>query len=295
MFFFDMLTCFLMGGLGNQLFEIFTTIAYAITFRHRFVFLDTYVLTDGGPQTTVRYTYWKTFLNRLAGSLSPSINYHSIISESGFPFNDAEMRKQLSETQRNDRVYMLRGYFQSYKYFQHHYATIRKIIGLEDMKQAVIDKLSYDKDLLARCVSLHFRIGDYKHIQQVHPVMTRMYYQRCLEHIQQHTPPNQPFTVLYFCEDADIEDVSNVISALTPLFPLYTFQRGENTLADWEQMLLMSNCRHNIIANSSFSWWAAYFNDHQDKIVCYPSMWFGPYAPNNTKDLCPPTWTRIQA
>jgi hypothetical protein len=70
--------------------------------------------------------------------------------------------------------------------------------------------------------------------------------------------------------------------------------RGDNTLADWEQLLLMSCCHHNIIANSTFSWWAAYFNSWKDKIVCYPSVWFGNIANHDTKDLCPEEWIKIQ-
>ena len=83
------------------------------------------------------------------------------------------------------------------------------------------------------------------------------------------------------------------IDRLEKEFPEYKFIRGENKLEDWEQMLFMSCCHHNIIANSSFSWWAAYFNFWPDKIICYPSIWFGEIARNNTKDLCPPQWNRI--
>ena len=75
---------------------------------------------------------------------------------------------------------------------------------------------------------------------------------------------------------------------------MYNYTRGLDTLDDWQQMLLMSCCHHNIIANSSFSWWAAYLNSNKDKIVCYPSVWFGPSANNNTKDLCPSDWTKIK-
>jgi hypothetical protein len=60
--------------------------------------------------------------------------------------------------------------------------------------------------------------------------------------------------------------------------------------------LLMSCSDHHIIANSAFSWWAAYLNQSPTKLVCYPKTWFG--AANydkKTKDLCPPTWISIDA
>ena len=74
-----------------------------------------------------------------------------------------------------------------------------------------------------------------------------------------------------------------------------TFIKIPNELEDWEQMLLMSCCQHNIIANSSFSWWSAYLNNNKEKFVCYPSLWFGP-AKNkiDLKDLHPEEWVKIQ-
>ena len=62
-------------------------------------------------------------------------------------------------------------------------------------------------------------------------------------------------------------------------------------IPDYEQLLLMSLCSHNIIANSTFSWWGAYFNKNSNKIVCYPSIWVG--ITDNTSDLFPKAWTKI--
>jgi hypothetical protein len=106
---------------------------------------------------------------------------------------------------------------------------------------------------------------------------------------------NSKFTIMYFCEDVDIDDVNLTIQFLQEKFPNYKFVRGDNSLEDWEQMVLMSCCHHNIIANSSFSWWSAYFNSWTDKLVCYPSVWFGPSANHDTNDLCPVEWIRISA
>jgi hypothetical protein len=64
-------------------------------------------------------------------------------------------------------------------------------------------------------------------------------------------------------------------------------------LEDWEQMLLMSLCNHNIIANSTFSWWGAYLNDNPGKIVCYPEHWFMPEVKKDVTDLFEEDWIKI--
>ena len=72
------------------------------------------------------------------------------------------------------------------------------------------------------------------------------------------------------------------------------FIKVSDEIPDWKQLLIMSNCDHNIIANSTFSWWGAYFNLKTDKIICYPSIWFGNnLQQHNINDMCPTFWTRI--
>uniref|UniRef100_A0A6C0HYA9 Glycosyltransferase n=1 Tax=viral metagenome TaxID=1070528 RepID=A0A6C0HYA9_9ZZZZ len=282
-----MITCHIMGGLGNQLFQIFATIAYAIDNQAPFGFKCV-------EQPGDRPRFWNTFLSGLK-----RFNIYEIINvkqlkETGF-------RHEIFPSLENDisQNIMLYGYFQSYKYFEKRYTSICKLIRLDLQKEQIIDnfrfnfsfqQVAYGYDDM---VSMHFRLGDYKEIQEKYPIMPVEYYKRCISHIIE-TTGNSALNILYFCEIEDNEDVLGKIKQLRDRFPLCKFIKVDDSVDDWKQMLMMSCCRHNIIANSSFSWWSAYFNSHTDKIVCYPSQWFGYfYAHNDTTDLCPDSWKKI--
>jgi len=287
-----MLTCNLMGGLGNQLFQIFATISYAIKSYVSFAFLNVETLGGGGA-TTQRHTYWNSLFHKLSPFLKNSFPQLKYVNENGFQYNSFNPQFFMG----NDSC--LNGYFQSYKYFQEYYNQIYSLLDIAKQKRDVLKKIEEINSLMNasffnNTISLHFRMGDYKKIQHVHPIMTVNYYTRCLQFIQQKLP-NERFNILYFCEDEDVNDVSKIIEQLSSRFPQYAFVRASNLLADWEQLLLMSCCTHNIIANSSFSWWGAGLNSNVEKIVCYPSVWFGPTVGHNTDDLCPPKWTKIEA
>ena len=110
-----------------------------------------------------------------------------------------------------------------------------------------------------------------------------------------HQSGKKDWNVLYVCEEEDILSVNKTINALGVIFPLMTFLKLDgNHLDDWEQMLAMSICRHQIIANSTFSWFGAYFNTRPTKNVYYPNTWFGPaQGTKNMNDLCPDEWHKI--
>ena len=277
-----MITCNLMGGLGNQIFQIFATIAYAIKSHNKFQFLNLDKL--GGGSTTIRYTYWNTFFSNLKLFLIKELpNPIHVIREKGFPYEELPVNEMI------DKDVLISGYFQSYKYFEPYYGLICRTLSIGKKKDELLIKLGISDEVLANTISMHFRIGDYKNNQKYHPLATYEYYEKALEHIQINKP-DRSFIIYYFCENQDIEDVLQMIQKLQTKFSLFTFERGDKELADWEQLLFMSCCHHNIIANSSFSWWAAYLNFWQDKIVCYPSVWFGDAANNDTRDLCPSEW-----
>jgi hypothetical protein len=273
-----------MGGLGNQIFQIFATIAYAIKSRNKFQFLAQETL--GGGSCTLRYTFWNTFFSSLKPFLITNLPPVNVVRENGFTFQELPINL-LTGTN-----VLIHGYFQSEKYFKDQFEMICRLIGLEKLKQSVLDTISLNKDDLNNIISMHFRLGDYKKLADFHPIATPKYYENALNHFKNKFPETN-FSILYFCEDADVNDVQITIQNLENIFPNYKFTRGTNTLSDWQQMIYMSLCRHNIIANSSFSWWGAYFNANPDKVICYPSVWFGQTANIDTRDLCPQEWIKL--
>ena len=141
-------------------------------------------------------------------------------------------------------------------------------------------------------VSMHFRLGDYLQCQDSHPIMPYEYYYNALCHVK-NNHPNKNMKCLYFCEKQDNNTVMNIIIKLKNHIPNISFIKASDELQDWEQMLLMSCCHNNIMANSTFSWWGAFLNKNQHSIICYPEKWFGPKVAHNTCDLFPINWQKI--
>jgi hypothetical protein len=140
-------------------------------------------------------------------------------------------------------------------------------------------------------ISAHFRFGDYKNYPNIYTLLTATYYKNALNNILK--DGIKEYKVLYFCENDSVNEVNEIIDTLKSDFPQINFIRADPQLEDWEQMLLMSLCKHNIIANSTFSWWGAYLNTNPEKIVCYPDQWFSPKAKKDTSDFCLDDWKKI--
>ena len=269
------ISVFLQGGLGNQLFQIFTTINYSLNNKTDFIFEYSDKLEIGEP----RPTYWKNFLKSLKPYTTKSNLNYDIYEERDFTYHKIPTFKENT---------MLEGFFQSYKYFNDQYQNIIKLINIKQQKSLIKKKYKiYNK---TNTISIHFRLGDYVKLQDYHPIMNIDYYIKSLKYIVNDT---KKYNILYFCQSKDNEVVLKNIEILKNIYNNCDFIKVSDKISDWEQLLLMSNCKHNIIANSSFSWWGAYFNDNKNKIVCYPSIWFGKKLKNNTKDLLPKDWIKI--
>ncbi len=277
-----MITCDLKGGLGNQLFQISNTISYALRNNYKFGFLNKKDLIV--PKGTNRYTYWNTFLCKLQKYTYDEINvdkddiYNEITSE----YNYIPLLSKPRNT------YMLRGYFQSYKYFDLNKEIIFNLFDIKFQKSEMIQKINLN---LTNTTSMHFRFGDYKKLQHYYELLSYEYYKKAMLTVKS-TSTSMIEHILYFCEEEDLNEVNVIIDKLKQEFTYLKFERSPSDLTDWEQMILMSCCKNNIIANSTFSWWGAYLNTNVDKIVIYPSRWIKTNI-NYTKDLCPNNWIKI--
>jgi hypothetical protein len=185
----------------------------------------------------------------------------------------------------------LYGYFQSERYFADIADKLRGYFqprdGLGPQAQAVAD-------VIARSdvpVSIHIRRGDYVTSAEtalVHGALGVAYYRKAL-HILQGALAS-PITVFVFSDNpVDAEAVLDFIPRES-----LVHVRGDPD-RPWEDMALMARCRHHVIANSSFSWWAAWLNSSAGKIVIAPREWFTPreLRQRNTCDLCPSGWILV--
>jgi len=174
----------------------------------------------------------------------------------------------------------LEGYYQTEKYFKHCEDELRNILQfdvsiLDTAANYVLPKTDLE------LVSIHMRVGDYAGLQQFHPVLTSEYYSKALEIF---TDKDYHFVVF----SDDVEYAKSMLGDQENL----TYSINNSTEVD---MCAMSLCHHNIIANSSFSWWAAWLNNNEIKKAVAPKNWFGPayYGIHDIKDLCPESWIVI--
>ena len=263
-----------MGGLGNQLFQLFNLLSYAETNRQDFF------LEDLPPQREDRPFYWNTFLAPLRKYLKPSIPL-PVYQETKFEYDPIQSYRQINQP------FKFLGYFQSYKYFQKNENILFEHIQLKETLDKTRENYPFD---YSDFISMHFRVGDYKYLPEHHPVLSLSYYTSALNVMMRMTSARR---VLYFYEPGDKDHVDEYIRLLKPLFPDMDFISIDHSIPDYEQLSLMACCSHQIIANSTFSWWGGYFNTNPDKIVTYPSKWFGPAQQKDTTDLFPTTWIKI--
>jgi glycosyl transferase family 11 len=184
----------------------------------------------------------------------------------------------------SDQVY-LEGYWQSEKYF----APVSDLIRTElEPKHDFSHEARTMAETIAssESVSLHIRRGDYVSdsvVARKHGTCSLEYYQECVK-----TIASRVSNPVFFLFSDDLEWVE---SNFTMEFPRIIVDCNGSEMPEGD-LMLMSHCKHNIIANSSFSWWGAWLNPNPQKTVMAPHRWLN--IERNTNDLFPKDWIIIK-
>lgn len=280
----------IIGGLGNQMFQY--AFAYTIsqkkqsqlkldickfdTYDLRKYSLDHYYIDNeiADHEEIGRLKYKKANVLARFFRKQPSEFSDSYYRESSFQF-DKDVANKFGD------IY-IEGYWQSEKYFQDYREDLLQLFTL---KESIHSKSKQYQFQIQACqsVSLHIRRGDYVnnvHINSVHGICELNYYRQATSLLV-----NKVIKPHFFIFSDDITWAKENLEFIKHR----TFIELELDIPDHEEMLLMSQCQHNIIANSTFSWWGAWLNQNPDKVVIAPLSWFLDSS-IDTSDLIPNSW-----
>ena len=266
------------GGMGNVMFQIAAAIAYSKKHNRPYV-LD-------------KYAAFQNLMNSVDSIEQSSLKEYSeeeITANIPFP--------------ENQNVKLL-GFFQQYTMFDSFKTELFDIIGIPVIRNAVIPiinspefrsrglfqhlETSSKDDDTEITISLHIRRGDYEQLACYFLLINEYYYKLALLHMMKNIQPEKvKINVLCFYEKKSTESAKNIIKILEQDNDLSHYpikyhhfndiieeQNPSHYITDVEEMAIMSQCKHHIIANSTYSWWSAYINPDDEKMVCYPNEYF---------------------
>ena len=180
----------------------------------------------------------------------------------------------------NERSLYLDGYWQSPRYFELFQTDLRK-----QFAQLIIPEQSTMGDNYVNSVAIHVRRGDYVNsnlTSEIYSALPLAYYQSAINLME---ASNRNLKFYLFSDD---------LSWCREHFKNVNVSFMENSDSPLFDLALMSRMEHHIIANSTFSWWAAWLNENPSKIVVAPKQWFKDSNMNESaKELIPESWIRV--
>lgn len=284
----------LYGGLGNQMFQ-YSLFLYLKSIHGQEILLD------------------QTFINKFKihnGFVLPkiiNINLNYVVENRKFVFlyriilyllrktkkvvTDRNLEDDIDNFEKGiirlikTRPIVYFGYFQSYQIVERVKEELFKNLNLND------SILNEYRERINNCqsISIHVRRGDYfsNKLERIYGnICNDLYYKKAISVIKNRV--ENPF---YFVFTDDLEWVKHNMTNILGLN--YEIVSNNYTNVDYIELSYMSLCKHNIISNSTFSWWGAYLNLNTDKIVIAPSKWTN--IENRSKNILPPNWITINS
>lgn len=255
-------TAYLMGGLGNQMFQIANAYSQSI---------------DGGVKCYFK-PYSQTSLQGNTTDKYVDNIFKKIVFKNNLPFakryNEPDWSFNPKKFDWNESIEFY-GYYQSSKNFLGYDEKIKELFSPDKSTIQFLQK-KYPSILEKNTLSIHIRMGDYKKFPNIHPTISISYINEAMRYIE-----GNPHIFIF---SDDKEWVYNNLN-----FSNFTIVNDK----DYIEMWLMSMCKDNIISNSSFSWWASFLNKNKNKKVVAPSIWFGKGGPKNFEDIYEKDWIKL--
>lgn len=267
------------GGLGNQMFIY--ALYHALKKEKCNVHLDAslynfvkmhngYELANIFNTDMPHMTSNKLYINWLRFILKTGI----FLKKDNFKYDD--------EIQFSKLPYLW-GYWQSDKYFLKYRTEILEVFKFKNISTRNVEIANAMK--MQNSVSLHIRRGDYMNLPMYQGVCTEEYYIKAVEYIKKNV-----LAPHFYIFSNDIQWSAKFADKLNIDYTIIEHNTGKDSYQD---MYLMSQCKHNIIANSSFSWWGAYLNNNSDKRVIAPKGWDNTDTESYNDIRVPQSWLRL--
>lgn len=278
------------GGLGNQMFQyafykslklknekvFFNLEHYRSTKEHNGLEIEKIFNIKLKTDTKIEWLLKKNWLTNLIRSIMKKIKIMKIYSIPDIIYDEKILKSP-------EKIVVYSGYWQSEKYFKEIETEIRKVFSFPELdgKNKEIEKKIVNEESIA----IHVRRGDYINHPTLGGLVTSEYYTKAMEYMEKCTKNPK-----YYIFSDEIEWCKKELDLEGREVVFINHNKGEESYKD---MQLMSLCKHNIIPNSSFSWWGAWLNRNPNKIVIAPKKWFTKESGYRYADIVPESWIKL--
>lgn len=286
------------GGLGNQLFQYALAKSLSIKNNSDTIYLDYSWFNKKMPGVLIRRLELDKFnlfdgVKKIKYPLTAratrvGLGIISLLSKKKYTRHDEERIFIFDKDLINNKYdnLFINGYWQSHKYFDAIKYNLHNDIKIKDNLLSQDDKKYIEKAKLTNSVSLHIRRGDYSNTSLDN--ITLGYYYNAISYIKNKT--NQPICLFIFSDDQEWAKRNLIIDCAHYHIDHNNEEKSANDLT------IMSQCKHSIIANSTFSWWGAYLgcmnNISPNRVVIAPTNWWNGIN-HNAIDVYPDHWVKL--